>query len=82
MVHCFRIPASHKLHPSVGSHVRSTTYLVLRCLQAEAVLRRVRASFPGARVMASTLDAFIVPLYRAVRNGLQLPVVTGEIGDT
>ena len=40
---------------------------------------RVRERFPGATVMASTMDAFARKL-RAVKA--QLPVVTGELGDT
>ncbi len=40
---------------------------------------RVRRQFPGATVVASTLDAFARTL-RAVKS--RLPVVTGELGDT
>jgi hypothetical protein len=41
-------------------------------------MRRVRRQFPGARVQASTFDAFLLPLAQAVREGLELPVVTHE----
>lgn len=41
-------------------------------------MRRVRRQFPGAHVQASTFDAFLLPLARAVRGGLELPVVTQE----
>ncbi|HWQ11547.1 MAG TPA: DUF5054 domain-containing protein [Roseiflexaceae bacterium] len=44
-----------------------------------AEFARLRARFPGAQVSASTMDAFASAL-RTVRG--QLPVVTGEIGDT
>ncbi len=41
---------------------------------------RVRAVFPGAQVRASTFDAFVEPLARALAAdaSLQLPVVTDE----
>ena len=44
------------------------------------VTGRVRAAFPGARVRASTFDAFVEPLARALAAdaSLQLPVVTDE----
>jgi hypothetical protein len=45
-------------------------------------MKRVRRQFPGAHVQASTFDAFMLPLAQAVRDGLELPVVTHEIGDT
>lgn len=51
---------------------------------AEEVLdihARVRAGFPGARVAAAGLDAFVEELAAAAPR-LDLPVVTGEIGDT
>ena len=44
-----------------------------------AAFGQVRQRFPGATVRASTLDAFARKL-RAVKA--QLPVVTGELGDT
>jgi len=47
-----------------------------------SVMRRfhqLQGRFPGARIAASTLDAFAVEL-RAIRH--TLPVVTSEIGDT
>ena len=38
-------------------------------------------NFPGARVAVSTLDAFFGRLLAAA-PGLDLPVLTGEIGDS
>lgn len=38
----------------------------------------MRRQFPGAHVQASTFDAFLLPLAQAVRDGLDLPVVTQE----
>lgn len=50
------------------------------------IMRRVRKSFPGAEVKASTFDAFVAPLYEAAlpgnAHGLELPVLSAEIGDT
>jgi len=43
------------------------------------VYRRLRAQFPNARIVASSLDAFARALFK-VRHAL--PVVTAEIGDT
>lgn len=47
--------------------------------QARAEFARLRRRWPGARVVASTLDAFAERLLTIKE---QLPVVTGEIGDT
>eukprot|EP00879_Flechtneria_rotunda_P010814 GHRR01011301.1.p1 GENE.GHRR01011301.1~~GHRR01011301.1.p1 ORF type:complete len:838 (+),score=278.05 GHRR01011301.1:406-2919(+) len=41
-----------------------------------------RSQWPGAQVTASTLNTYLGHLQDAVASGLQLPVVTGEIGDT
>ena len=49
------------------------------CAAVCAIFRQVRQQFPDAPVRASTLDAFARQL-RAVKA--QLPVVTGELGDT
>ena len=45
------------------------------------IFARVRAAFPHAEVLASTLDAFAGPLVEAAPK-LGLDVVTGEVGDT
>ncbi|GAB4813534.1 hypothetical protein N2152v2_000580 [Parachlorella kessleri] len=45
------------------------------------VFRQVQHQFPGAEVVASTFDEFVEPLLEAAPS-LNLPVVTGEIGDT
>jgi len=45
-------------------------------------MKLLRKDFPDARIIASTFDAFARPLARAVRDGLPLPVVWEEIGDT
>ena len=45
-------------------------------------MKLLKEDFPDARIIASTFDAFARPLARAVRDGLQLPVVWEEIGDT
>ncbi len=45
-------------------------------------MKLLKEDFPSARIIASTFDAFARPLARAVRDGLQLPVVWEEIGDT
>ena len=45
-------------------------------------MRLLQKDFPDARIVASTFDAFARPLTRAVRDGLRLPVVWEEIGDT
>ena len=45
-------------------------------------MKLLKKDFPDARIIASTFDAFARPLARAVRDGLQLPVVWEEIGDT
>ncbi|KAL4420038.1 hypothetical protein ABPG77_001288 [Micractinium sp. CCAP 211/92] len=42
---------------------------------------RVRRQFPGARVVASTLDEYVQELLSQAEQ-LDLPVVTAEIGDT
>ena len=47
--------------------------------QARASFARLRERFPNAEVIGSTLDAFAK---QAARVKAQLPVVTGEIGDT
>lgn len=48
------------------------------------ILERVRRSFPGSKVKASTFDAFVGPLAKATSPGLpnplQLPVITAEVG--
>ena len=49
------------------------------CAAVRATFDQVRQQFPDATVRASTLDAFARQL-RAVKA--QLPVVTGELGDT
>ncbi len=41
----------------------------------------MRESFPGAEVKASTFDAYSQKLWEAAPD-LDLPVVTGEVGDT
>ncbi len=46
--------------------------------QVRDIMKRVRMQFPGADVLASTFDAFVLPLAKAVRGGLQLPVVIQE----
>eukprot|EP00878_Enallax_costatus_P022037 GHUV01023361.1.p1 GENE.GHUV01023361.1~~GHUV01023361.1.p1 ORF type:complete len:573 (+),score=177.34 GHUV01023361.1:634-2352(+) len=52
-------------------------------LEVSAVMRTVRQQWPGAAVQASTLDDFVTQLSEAVDQGkVQLPVVTGEVGDT
>lgn len=47
--------------------------------QVRDIMKRVRMQFPGADVLASTFDAFVLPLANAVRSGLKLPVVTQEV---
>jgi len=47
--------------------------------QVRAIFDKIRAAFPGALVRASTLDSYAAAL---LRIKAQLPVVTGEIGDT
>ena len=46
--------------------------------QVRKTMKRVRRQFPGAHVQASTFDDFLLPLAQAVRDGLELPVVTQE----
>ncbi|KAK9837747.1 hypothetical protein WJX74_004142 [Apatococcus lobatus] len=45
------------------------------------IFKRVREGFPGAEVKASTFDAYSKKLTEAAPQ-LDLPVVTGEVGDT
>jgi len=47
--------------------------------QVQAVYQHLRQEFPSAEVAASTLDAFAIALQPFIPN---LPVFTGEIGDT
>lgn len=49
--------------------------------QVLEIYTRVRESFPGAQIIASTLDDFVTEL-EAAAPSLDLPVVTQEIGDT
>ncbi|KIZ02961.1 hypothetical protein MNEG_4996 [Monoraphidium neglectum] len=49
--------------------------------EARAIYDAVRRAWPGARVVASTLEDYAAALLAAA-PGLDLPVVTGEIGDT
>lgn len=49
--------------------------------QVEAIFNLTEHNFPGAEVVASTLDAYVEALHRALPR-LKLPVVTQEIGDT
>lgn len=69
-----------------GSGVHSSAYMAAFRLsvhlQVDNIMERVRADFPGAEVVPSSFDAFTRPLTRAVREGLELPVLTDEIGDT
>ena len=50
-------------------------------LQVRDIFKRVRDNFPGAEVKASTFDAYGQKLLEAAPQ-LNLPVVTGEVGDT
>ena len=50
-------------------------------MQAQEIFKVVQSDFPGARVFASSLDEYVAELRRAL-PGLDLPVVTQEIGDT
>ncbi|KAF6255451.1 hypothetical protein COO60DRAFT_212733 [Scenedesmus sp. NREL 46B-D3] len=51
--------------------------------ELQAMFAIARQQWPGATVKASSLDAYLGNLARAVDSGqLKLPVVTGEIGDT
>ncbi|MDB5059650.1 MAG: hypothetical protein JWO59_3122, partial [Chloroflexi bacterium] len=47
--------------------------------QVQGAFRQARERFPGAQVVASTMDAFARALLAA---NIELPVVTAEIGDT
>jgi hypothetical protein len=47
--------------------------------QIQAIFHSIQMEFPGAHVQASTLDAYATALLR-IKS--QLPIVTGEIGDT
>lgn len=47
--------------------------------EVEAIFRRLRGSYPGAEVQASTMDAFARVLLRVPGD---LPVIGAEIGDT
>ena len=49
--------------------------------QVDSIFNATAAAFPGARVFASTFDAFVAELLVALPR-LKLPVVTQEIGDT
>ncbi|GBF87719.1 hypothetical protein Rsub_00430 [Raphidocelis subcapitata] len=49
--------------------------------EVQKIYAAVRASWPGARVFASTLEDYVDALAEAA-PGLDLPVVTEEIGDT
>lgn len=49
--------------------------------EVESIYRHVARQFPGAAISASTFDDFTRVLVHAAPH-LQLPVVTGEIGDT
>ena len=50
-------------------------------MQVVNIFGILRDAFPGATIMASTLDAFTAPLLEAAPQ-LRLPLVTAEIGDT
>jgi hypothetical protein len=47
--------------------------------QVRTIFQNMREAFPGAQVQASTLDAYAAAL---LQIKAQLPVITGEIGDT
>eukprot|EP01089_Gocevia_fonbrunei_P013483 TRINITY_DN3465_c0_g3_i3.p1 TRINITY_DN3465_c0_g3~~TRINITY_DN3465_c0_g3_i3.p1 ORF type:complete len:696 (-),score=157.49 TRINITY_DN3465_c0_g3_i3:338-2425(-) len=47
--------------------------------EVEQVLDQLRSEFPGAKVIASTYDAFVTELSKVQHT---LPVITSEIGDT
>lgn len=51
------------------------------CFQVLNVFNITEANFPDASVRVSTLDAFFEVLHAAM-PGLNLTVVTGEIGDS
>lgn len=51
------------------------------CLQVMNIFNITQRNFPGAAVQASTLDAFFEKLLEAAPHA-DLPVVTGEIGDS
>ena len=69
---------AHLVYPWMDAGNETTSSLTL---QVRDIFKRVRDSFPGAEVKASTFDAYSEKLLAAAPS-LDLPVITGEVGDT
>ena len=50
-------------------------------MQAAAIYKVYQDAFPGAEILASTFDSYIIELEKAMPS-LSLPTYSGEIGDS
>ena len=68
----------HSVGPCVADQANAAT---CSCPQVMNIFSITQRNFPGAAVQASTLDAYFGKLLAAAPHA-DLPVVTGEIGDS
>ena len=72
------VPHVCRTHTRAGCESR---LLIWSCLQVMNIFNITQRNFPGAALQTSTLDAFFAKLLEAAPHA-NLPVVTGEIGDS